>query len=161
MKTSAASITGSKLSSGSPMPMKTILVMPRVSPRRARYRATRQAWPTISARLRLPPKPCLPVAQKLQSKAQPAWEEMHSVRRDASSASADSGISTVSTTWPLPTAACHFTTASPASWLLASMGARISAMSASRARNALERSVMAPKSSTKAWYIHFITWLAR
>ena len=148
MSTPAASVTASKFNSGSPIPMNTTLVMLRSSlPARIRPSpaaiSARHTWPTISARLRLPLKPRLPVAQKLQSRAQPTWDEMHRVlRRDEPSSPFASGMSTASTAWPEPTSTGHLTTPS-AAWLAGpNSGARISAMSCRRARRAFEMSVM-------------------
>ena len=122
MNTSAASIAASKLSSGSPMPMKTMLVIPGASAPGSR--AARHACPTISARVRLPSKPCLPVAQKLQSRAQPTWDEMHSVLRlgAAPESGRTSGISTVSTALPCPVSRQPFDDAVPCPMRLAQFG---------------------------------------
>ena len=148
ISTCAASVAASKLSSGSPMPMNTTLVMPRRSPRSASQFAARQTWPTISALLKLPAKPCLPVAQKLQSRAQPTWEEMHSVLRVASPASLRrSGMSTVSTC-PAAVRAAHFTTPSVADCGAPKTGALIVASRDSLSRSGLAMFVMAEKSST-------------
>ena len=56
----------------------------------------------ISAVERFLEKPCFPVAQKLQSTAQPTCEETHNVALLAS------GIRTISTKSPFPTFKTHF-----------------------------------------------------
>ncbi len=99
-------------------------------------------WPTMSAADRLRLKPCLPVAQKAQSIAQPTWLEMHSVRR------AGSGMNTVSMAWPPSMESIHLRVPSAASCSERIVGGRISAISASRVRKAFEMSVMASKSDT-------------
>ncbi len=76
------------------MPMKTTLLTgQRLSSPSPSSRLANNTWPIISAAVRLRLKPCCAVAQKAQSRAQPAWEEMHSVARRLS------GINTVSTAW--------------------------------------------------------------
>ena len=83
----SARVTCSRLCSGSPMPMKTILVgfCPTLS--MAQYSCS-----TISPAVRLRPKPSVAVAQKAQPQAQPTWQEMHKVSLLRSCLS--SGIST-------------------------------------------------------------------
>ena len=93
---SSASRTASKLYSGSPMPIITILVMqrspvgitpsvgrtpPGQSPSRSRATIT---WPTISPAVRLRTSRCVPVWQKVQLSVQPTWLETHSVPRSVS-----------------------------------------------------------------------------
>ena len=82
-----AGSTAGRLSSGSPIPMKTTLLMRRPGSSSSRMR---QTWSTISAVVRLRPKPRAPVAQKLHASGQPCWVEMHSVVRPSSGISTDS-----------------------------------------------------------------------
>ncbi len=65
-------ITASRLSNGSPIPMKTILVSFRNS-------GTLRIWFNISSVERFARKPCRPVMQKRQPMRHPACVEMHSV----------------------------------------------------------------------------------
>ena len=86
-----ASTTFARLSSGSPMPMNTMLVMRRLSGSSAAMRTT---CSTISATVRFRTSPILPVAQNEHASGQPTWVETHSVVR------LSSGISTASSTAP-------------------------------------------------------------
>ena len=79
LSASAAASTASVLSSGSPMPMNTMLVTR--CPSASMWRRQNNAWSTISAASRSRQKPSSPVAQNGQPTAQPAWDEMHSVAR--------------------------------------------------------------------------------
>ena len=68
-----ASTTGSKFNNGSPMPIITTFVMGLSfgdlgTPKEL---AATQTWPMISSKFKFLENPCLPVAQKLQSTAQP------------------------------------------------------------------------------------------
>ena len=82
---SAASTAG-QLSSGSPMPMKTTLVG-----LSAGFRSTiSRTCPAISNGVRFRRNPIRPVAQKAHPRAQPAWDEMHRVRRPPEGMSTDS-----------------------------------------------------------------------
>ena len=65
----------SRLSSGSPMPMKTTFVM------RPSRRDISTAWSSISPTVRFRVKPSAPVAQKAQPIAQPTWVERQTVWR--------------------------------------------------------------------------------
>src|SRR5690606_12374897 len=91
-----AATTLSKLSSGSPMPIITTLVMARsiLAGTLPNDLLAIHTWPMTSAAVRSLLYPCLPVEQKLQPSAQPACEETHSVRRPFC------GIYTVSTLRP-------------------------------------------------------------
>ena len=80
------SSTRSRLSSGSPIPMKTMFV--RCFPSTASLRAAWRTWSTISAVSRSRSIPSSPVAQKGQPTAQPAWELMQSVWRSRASSRA-------------------------------------------------------------------------
>ena len=66
------------LASGSPMPMKTMLLifLPDSS-------STAMSWPTISSEVRFLASPASPDAQNLQPYAQPTWDETQAVRRSA------------------------------------------------------------------------------
>lgn len=102
-------------------------------------------WPITSAAVRSLLKPCLPVEQKLQSRAQPAWEDTHRVPRPPW------GMYTVSTQLPDATRTTHLRVPSAEiSWLTIS-GPRISAEALSFSRKALPTLVMASKSSTPKW----------
>jgi len=92
---SCACITDGRLSSGSPIPMKTMLLT-RVPNSSWMWRT----WSMISYGMRLRAKPPLPVAQKVQRMGQPTWEEMHAVSRLVASPSSSLGMPTVSTTRP-------------------------------------------------------------
>ena len=70
-------------------------------------------------------KPCLPVAQKLQSTAHPTCEDIQSV------ALLPSGIRTISTRSPSPTLNTHFLVPSLESFSKTTFGADISAFSLS------------------------------
>ncbi|MNN81324.1 hypothetical protein D3C81_1981390 [compost metagenome] len=69
-----AATTLSKFSSGSPMPIITTLVMARsiLAGTVPNDLLAIHTWPITSAAVRLLLNPCLPVEQKLQSRAQPA-----------------------------------------------------------------------------------------
>ena len=78
--------TAGQLSSGSPMPMKTMLVG-----RSSGVASTiSRTCPAISNGVRLRRKPMRPVAQKAQRRAHPACDEMQSVRREPLGMSTDS-----------------------------------------------------------------------
>ena len=74
-----AASTRSRLSSGSPIPMNTMLVSR--WPAAVSRRDAKRTWSTISATSRSRPNPSSPVAQNGQPTAHPAWLEMHSVWR--------------------------------------------------------------------------------
>src|SRR5690554_7699242 len=117
------STTLSKLSSGSPMPIITTLVMAR-STRAGTVPKDLLAihtWPMISAAVRSLLKPCLPVEQKLQSSAHPAWDDTHSVPRPFC------GMYTVSTQLPDATRTTHLRVPSVEISSLTTSGPRISA----------------------------------
>ena len=92
---SSASRTASKLYSGSPMPIITMLVTRRPagsaflsgaaaacqSPRRSRASST---WPTISPAVRLRTSRWVPVWQNEQVSVQPTWLDTHRVPRPSS-----------------------------------------------------------------------------
>ena len=78
-----------QLSNGSPMPMNTMLVGLSSGERRAISRTC----PAISNGVRFRRYPMRPVAQKEQPSAQPAWDEMQSVRREPLGMSTDSTAS--------------------------------------------------------------------
>ena len=161
MSLSAVTV-GSKFSSGSPMPIITTLViwrspfgpgsMPLV--RRSSNSAI-HSWPMISDTVRLRLKPCLPVEQKRQLTAQPAWVEMHSVPRFSS------GMNTVSTALPLPTSTSHLRVPSVLVLSLMTAGERTSARVLSLSRSDLARSVMLSKSLAPNWWIQRCNCLAR
>src|SRR6056297_687297 len=109
----------------------------------------------MSAAERLRLKPCLPVAQNAQSMAQPTWLEMHRVPR------AGSGMKTVSMAWPPSIDSIHLRVPSPASCRERISGVRISAISARRARSALEISVIVEKSALPKRYIQVMSCRAR
>ena len=71
------------LSKGSPMPMNTMLVRRSTS-------GIPHIWFMISAAVRLPLQPCLPVMQNWQFILQPTWQDTQRVPRSSS------GIKTVS-----------------------------------------------------------------
>ena len=80
--------TASRLSMGSPMPMKTTLVSCSNS-------GMEKSWLRMSPADSEPWKPCCPVTQKRQPILQPTWHEMQRVARSSS------GMKTVSTwAWP-------------------------------------------------------------
>ena len=143
MRMRAAGNTWVTLSSGSPMPMKTTLVILRLRLGSASSAlVATHIWEMISQFSRLRLKPCLPVAQKLQSSAQPTCEEMHRVPRSFS------GMKTVSTKLCRSTSSSHLMVPS-ADFCSATMrGVRMRAICLSFSRSALEMSVMASKSAT-------------
>ena len=99
-----------QLSSGSPMPMKTMLVG-----LSSGFRSTiSRTWPAISNGVRLRRKPIRPVAQKAQRRAQPACEEMQSVRR------LPVGISTDSIASPSASRQRYFRVPSADCWMVSS-----------------------------------------
>src|SRR5690606_36133824 len=102
-------------------------------------------WPMISAAVRSLLNPCLPVEQKLQSSAQPACEETHSVPRPFC------GIYTVSTQLPEATRTTHLRVPSLEMSSLTTSGPRISDEALSFSRKALPMLLMASKSSTPKW----------
>ncbi len=66
--------TWARLWSGSPMPMKTRLILsPTGGPK---FLISTSTWPTISPAVRLRTIPIAPVAQKVQPSAHPTWLEM-------------------------------------------------------------------------------------
>src|SRR6056297_3304924 len=138
------------------MPMKTTLVTAG-SPfgRGSSSRCASQTWPMISAAVRLRLKPCLAVAQKAQSSAQPTCDEMHRVPRSGS------GMNTVSTACPPPAAVSHFTVPS-ADWCREmTRGSDTDAASPSAERRDLARSVISPKSVMPRRCSHCRSWRAR
>src|SRR3990170_3558987 len=153
---SIAATTLSKLSSGSPIPIRTTLVTAR-SPFGPAPRARRasHSWEMISASVRLRLKPWRPVAQKLQFSAQPTWVETHNVPRPSS------GMKTVSTAVPSSSCSSHLRVPSAASWSWVTAGGRMTAVSFRRARSSLLKLVMASKSSRPNWWIHCSICAAR
>ena len=147
---SMASVTASKLSSGSPIPISTTLVTARSSSRTASH-----TWPAISAAERFRLKPCLPVEQNAQSSGQPTWEDTHRVPRRPS------GMNTISMQLPESTLSSHLRVPSAEVRRASTTGARISATSPRRARSARPRSVMGSKSLAPRAWIHLSTWRAR
>src|SRR5690554_7295959 len=141
------STTLSKLSNGSPIPIMTTLVTARstVAGTEPNDFEAIHTWPIISALVRSLLNPCLPVEQKLQSKAQPAWEETHKVPR------LPCGIYTVSTQLPEATRTTHLRVPSLEISSLTISGPRISAQSLSFSCNALLTLVIEEKSSTPKW----------
>src|SRR5690606_4839174 len=112
----------SKFSSGATMPIIHTLVKPRsiLAGTVPNDLLAIHTWPMISAAVRSLLNPCLPVEQKLQSSAQPAWEDTHRVPRPLA------GIYTVSTQLPDATRTTHLRVPSlEMSWLTIS-GPRIS-----------------------------------
>ncbi|MNR58538.1 hypothetical protein D3C85_1795630 [compost metagenome] len=83
--------------------------------------------------------------QKLQSRAQPAWDETHNVPR------LPWGMYTVSTQLPDATRTTHLRVPSLEMSSLTTSGPRISATALSFSRKALPTFVMASKSSTPKW----------
>ena len=86
-----ASRTFSKLYSGSPMPIRTMLLISRVSSLGAPWtghspRSSRASisWPTISPGVRLRTSFCVPVWQNEQVSVQPTWLLTQSVPRPSS-----------------------------------------------------------------------------
>jgi hypothetical protein len=76
-----AVVTLSKLVRGSPIPIMTTLLMILSSfGSRPKALFANQTWPMISETVRFRLNPCLPVEQKAQSSAQPAWDDTHNVR---------------------------------------------------------------------------------
>src|ERR1700712_1654264 len=96
-------------------------------------------WPMTSAAVRLLLKPCLPVEQKLQSRAQPAWDETHRVPR------LPEGMYTVSTQLPDATRTTHLRVPSLEMSSLTTSGPRISAQVFSFSRKTLLTLLMASK----------------
>ena len=124
--------------SGSPIPMKTTLVtcLGGVNRRISR------TCPAISNISRLRVKPIAPVAQKAHCSAQPACEEMQSVRREPS------GIATVSMNSPSSRRNRNFSVPSLEVCLAASVSRGIVKCSSRRFLNATGMSVIASKLST-------------
>ena len=131
----------SKLASGSPMPMNTILVSGVRASLRIQSR-TAHTWLTISAVVRLRRKPMAPVRQKVQPMAQPTWEETHRVLRSSS------GMSTDSITAPSSRRKANLTAPSPERSTRASAKRLMRAEVASTLRNSLARSVICSNSVT-------------
>src|SRR5690606_19043757 len=152
-----ASTTLSKLSRGSPMPIITTLVIARsiLAGTVPKAWLAMHTWPMISAAVRSLLKPCLPVEQKLQSSAQPAWEDTQRVPRPFC------GIYTVSTQLPDATRTTHLRVPSLEMSSLTTSGPRISARALSFSLSALPRLVMSSKLSTPKGCIHFMTCPAR
>ena len=85
MTSFSASRTASKLYSGSPMPIITMLVSIRPSGWLGHSPSTSRAsitCPTISAGVRLRTSRIVPVWQKRQLSVQPTWLDTHRVPRD-------------------------------------------------------------------------------
>ena len=101
-----AASTASRLSRGSPIPMKTTFVAssPAAS---AASRATRN-WCTISPAVRFRRKPMVAVAQKAQARVHPDCDDTHTVPR------VREGIRTVSALWPSPNSIAHLVVPSSA-----------------------------------------------
>ena len=96
--TATARSTASRLSRGSPIPMKTTL-----GGANPRCRATRAYWRTISDASRLRTRPSRPVSQNTQPRAHPTWLERHTVQRSlARRREAGWRMATVSTRLPSP-----------------------------------------------------------
>src|SRR6185503_6603262 len=169
-----ASTTGWKLLSGSPMPIITTFETGRGEREISRLEArgarredfpspsissrrlfATQSWPMISPTRRSRLKPWRPVEQNLQSSAQPTWEETQSVPRSSS------GMKTVSMPFPIPTSKSHFTVPSAERCSERIAGGRTSAIDLSFSRSDLARSVMASRSATPRWWIHWKSWRAR
>src|SRR6185312_10616076 len=171
-----ASTTGWKLLSGSPIPIITTLLtglgervsrasgpapsasrregIPSLSISSRRLFAT-HSCPMISPADRSRLKPWRPVEQNLQSRAQPTCEDTQSVPRSSS------GMKTVSIPFPIPTSKSHFTVPSAERCSERIEGGRTSAMPFSFSRRDFARSVMASKSATPRWWIHWKSWRAR
>ncbi len=109
----------------------------------------------ISAVLRLRLKPCLPVEQNLQSRAQPACDDTHNVPRLVS------GMNTVSTALRLPTSISHLRVPSAAVTSETTGGASITALAPSFSRSGLARSLIFEKSASPNWCIQRSSCLAR
>src|SRR5699024_2071917 len=142
-----AATTLSKFNNGSPMPIITTLVIARstVAGTEPNDFEAIHTWPIISALVRSLLNPCLPVEQKLQSKAQPAWEETHKVPR------LPCGIYTVSTQLPEATRTTHLRVPSLEISSLTTSGPRISAQAASFSCKALLMLLISENCSTPKW----------
>jgi hypothetical protein len=121
---------------GSPIPMNTMFVATMGSSRRRSSRT----WPAISWTARFRANPIAPVAQKLHLSAQPACDEMQSVRRDPS------GIATVSMASPSGSWKRNFSVPSDERWRVASARRGIVNVRASASRNGRGSSVIDSKS---------------
>ncbi len=143
---SVALTTFLKLYNGSPIPIRTTLVIAR---RPARpppsSKCASQTCAIISAAVRLRLKPCRAVAQNEQSRIQPTWDETHSVPRSAS------GIKTVSTQLPPAILISHLRVPSTDCCRLTISGNRIWATPVSRFRKVLLKLLIAAKSVIPSW----------
>src|SRR4051812_43448145 len=164
-----ASTTGPKLLSGSPMPIMTtfetgfgdVALLP--SSRDGRPSASissnrlfaTHTCPMISPTRKSRLNPWRPVEQNLQSRAQPTCDETQSVPRSSS------GMNTVSMPLPTPTSKSHFTVPSAERCSERIAGGRTSALTFSFSRSDFARSVMASKSATPRWWIHWKSCFAR
>ena len=148
---SSASATASRLYSGSPMPMKTMLVRRRApsgaihSPRSSRATCT---WATISAAVRLRTRAWVPVWQKVQLSVQPTWLETHRAPERPTS-----GMNTVSASTPGAKPISHLITPSLLSWRSTIRGRVRTKRSARAARASLAMLVMAEKSVAPCLWI--------
>ena len=111
LSTLKATFTPGQLSSGSPMPMKTMLVRLSSGVRRRISRTC----PAISNGVRFRRYPIRPVAQKTQRSAHPACDEMHRVRRPPL------GISTDSMASPSASRQRYFLVPSTDCWITSSL----------------------------------------
>src|SRR5262245_42011155 len=153
----SAGTTLRKFASGSPMPMSTTFVTARSSgrPDVPSSRFASQTCPTISAVVRLRLNPCCAVEQKEQSSAHPTCEEMHSVPRSGS------GMNTISNACFSSARSSHLRVPSADCCDVTISGTRISARSASCARKAFARSVIASKPLSPRLYTQLQSWRAR
>src|SRR6266568_954403 len=146
----------SKLSSGSPIPISTTLLMTRSPPGIApSSRLASHSCPMISPTERFRLNPCLPVEQNRQARVQPAWVEMHRVPRLVS------GMNTASIALPLPTSSSHLRVPSPAMLSLTMRGGETLAVRASFSRSDFARSLMRAKSDSPKRCIQRLSWRAR
>jgi hypothetical protein len=146
----------SKFINGSPMPIITTLVSLRSRcGTLPRWRAATQTWPMISAVDRLRLKPCVAVEQNVQLSAQPTCDDTHSVPRPLS------GMNTASMALRPSMPSSHLWVPSVEGFSNWISGTCTWACASSLARSALPRSVIASKSVTWRWWIHFMTWWAR
>ena len=158
-----APLTLSKLYSGSPIPIMTMLVSsrpsevywalssstsrPAIEPLGHSPRASRASmtWPTISPGVRLRTRRIVPVWQKRQFRVQPTWLDTQSVPRSAS------GMKTISNSWPSDVLSSHLRVPSVECWASTTSGRPMKKRSASHGRMVLAISVIASKSVTPRW----------
>ena len=142
------------LSSGSPMPMNTILrSMGHSGLSSPRWARATSICPRISAMLILRSKPICPVEQNVQAIAQPTWDDTHCVQRRTPSRESE-GMSTVSTSAPSSSRNKNFEVSS---WLFSTVttsGQMMTALSFSFSRQSFEMLVMDSKSRIMRCHSH-------